>query len=423
MDDLVRTVNANLKDCTFCKGSCLELKVDRQIGLATNYKLVCKSCDVKDDSLRQRIFYLKRKFHESIDPKIRRKLSQEVSRQKSKLKRRKKERSKRYITSPLVKLTDKANEAKQRKTMDYAINVRAIISSFYVGTGGLDIGLGHSCLGIRGGKNWEKVFTRHSPTVCGAILNVVDEVIAEGLKEEIDLTIKEKLVEKKYSASEIVDLTQKYHKGIRTGIDEVDNVLISISFDMGWQKKGNGHTYDSNSGHAYFIGCRSGKVVRMLVYSKKCTKCDIAIAMGEEAMEHENCPRNYRTGSSKAMEASAAFDMVLQLHDLGIGIEYIISDDDSTMRAHLKHIGTEKNAKLPLHIHEPSFLCDPSHRIKVMVKDIFALALQSKAKSNAEKIDAMRLKKYCGCWIGKSKLLPFDEFIRLSKAPVEHIFD
>ena len=121
--------------------------------------------------------------------------------------------------------------------MDYTTNVRAIISSFYVGTGGLDIGLGHSCLGIRGGKNWEKAFTCHSPTVCSAILNVVDEVIAEGLKEEIDLTIKAKLVEKKYSASEIVDLTQKYHKGIGTGIDEVDNVLISILFDMGWQKK------------------------------------------------------------------------------------------------------------------------------------------------------------------------------------------
>ena len=123
------------------------------------------------------------------------------------------------------------------------------------------------------------------------------------------------------------------------------------------------------------------------------------------------------------MEASAAFEMVVELHDVDIGIEYIVSDDDSTMRAHLKHIGTEKNAKLPLHIHQPYFLCNPSHCIKVMVKDIFALALQSKAKSNAEEIDAMRVKKYCRCWIGKSKLLPFDKFKKLSKAPVEHLFN
>ena len=81
--------------------------------------------------------------------------------------------------------------------MDYSANVRAIISSFYLGTGGLDIGLGHSCLGIKGGKNWEKAFTRHSPTICTAILSVVKKVIAEGLKEEINLTIREKLEEKK----------------------------------------------------------------------------------------------------------------------------------------------------------------------------------------------------------------------------------
>ena len=117
--------------------------------------------------------------------------------------------------------------------MDYSINVRAIISSFYIGTGGLDIGLGHSCIGVKGGKNWEKAFARHSPTVCKAILKVVDEIIAEALKEEIDLTIKEKLEKKNYSASEIFSLTQKYHAGIKTGMDEVDNVIIAVLFDMG----------------------------------------------------------------------------------------------------------------------------------------------------------------------------------------------
>ena len=92
MDDLVRTVNEHLKDCRFCKGSSLELKMDRQIGLAANYKLVCESCDSKDASLRQHIYYLKRKFNDSTSPKMRHKLSQEVSRQKSKLKKSKKRR-------------------------------------------------------------------------------------------------------------------------------------------------------------------------------------------------------------------------------------------------------------------------------------------------------------------------------------------
>ena len=80
------------------------------------------------------------------------------------------------------------------------------------------------------------------------------------------------------------------------------------------------------------------------------------------------------------------------MHALGVEIEFIVLDDDLTMRAHLKHVGTHKHGKLPLHILVPLFLCDPSHRIKVMVKDIFGLALASNSKSECQKIDALRLK-------------------------------
>ena len=45
-----------------------------------------------------------------------------------------------------------------------------------------------------------------------------------------------------------------------------------------------------------------------------------------------------------------------------------MSNDDSTMLAHLTHIGTEKG-KLPLDVLEHTFLCDPSHGVKVMVKN------------------------------------------------------
>ena len=109
-------------------------------------------------------------------------------------------------------------------------------------------------------------------------------------------------------------------------------------------------------------------------------------------MENDDFPHNYLTRSSKVVEVSAVLYMGIELHELGIGIEYIVSDDDSTTRVHLKHIDTEKYAKVTLQVHPPLFLCDPSHFIKVMVKDIFALALQSQVKSNTEKIDAMRLK-------------------------------
>ena len=93
----------------------------------------------------------------------------------------------------------------------------------------------------------------------------------------------------------------------------------------------------------------------MIVYSKKCTTCDIAIAMGEEPMENDDCVRNYRTVSIKAMDASAVLQLILDLHSKGIRIEFIVSDDDSTMRAHLTHIGSGKG-KLPLAVFAPGFL-------------------------------------------------------------------
>ena len=126
------------------------------------------------------------------------------------------------MTSPLVS-NKRTRKDKQRKVMDYAANVRAILSSIYIGTGGLDIGLVNSCQGITCGKSWEKTFTSHSPEVCKAILNVVDKSLDANLKEEIDLTIAEKLMGK-YSKSEIDSLTRKFHAKIKTGVDEVDNV-------------------------------------------------------------------------------------------------------------------------------------------------------------------------------------------------------
>ena len=51
---------------------------------------------------------------------------------------------------------------------------------------------------------------------------------------------------------------------------------------------------------------------------------------------HE-CPKNH-LGSSKSMECEAIFRMVLEAHrDLNYTIAVIISDDDSNMRANLKH--------------------------------------------------------------------------------------
>ena len=85
------------------------------------------------------------------------------------------------------------------------------------------------------------------------------------------------------------------------------------------------------------------------------------------------------------------FDLVVELAAMGVGVEFIVLDDNSTMHAHLKNVGTHTGGKLPLDVSQPTFLCDPSHCVKVMVKEIFKLALASK-KSECENIGALRLK-------------------------------
>ena len=67
-------------------------------------------------------------------------------------------------------------------------------------------------------------------------MNVVHEIISESLKRKISLMITEKTKEK-YNKNEIENLTRQHHNGIKTGNNDVDNVMISISLDMDWQKK------------------------------------------------------------------------------------------------------------------------------------------------------------------------------------------
>ena len=89
-------------------------------------------------------------------------------------------------------------------------------------------------------------------------------------------------------------------------------------------------------------------------------------------------------------------------------IYFIVSDDDSTMRAVLKHpskgargqvLKTSKG-KIDEEIPEPSFLADPSHSVKVVAKHIFSIVNKSRPKQCwCTKADSLRLKKYWGYMI------------------------
>ena len=85
------------------------------------------------------------------------------------------------------------------------------------------------------------------------------------------------------------------------------NIGISISYDMGWQKRTihrMSSSYSSLSGHGFAIGLRTKKVVGMIVYCKKCQTCNNAKKLKKKIPFHD-CPLNYE-GTAKSMESDGA---------------------------------------------------------------------------------------------------------------------
>ena len=125
-----------------------------------------------------------------------------------------------------------------------------------------------------------------------------------------------------------------------------DQVGISfesnVSFDMEWQWRSTGHTYNSRSGHAFLIGMETKKVVSMVIYCKHCKKCNSharKIKEGKAATTSHppshRCPKNYADKSSKSMKADAAVEMCVKLvrqYKFNVYVDTFVSDDNATTR-------------------------------------------------------------------------------------------
>ena len=113
------------------------------------------------------------------------------------------------------------------------------------------------------------------------------------------------------------------------------------------------------------------------------------------------------------MEASEVLKMVEDaFYNCFFIIGVMVSNDDSTMQAVLKKPSKGargkdlKSSKGKLHedIPEPSFLADPSHRVKVVAKYIFSIVNESRSqRCGCTKADALRIKKYLGYMIKNNR--------------------
>ena len=77
-----------------------------------------------------------------------------------------------------------------------------MLSTFYVGTGGYDIGGMASCFGIPGGRGFERTFHDYSCTIHCVILDECWLILDEAINEDKIEKIKEKSKER-YSDAEI----------------------------------------------------------------------------------------------------------------------------------------------------------------------------------------------------------------------------
>ena len=77
--------------------------------------------------------------------------------------------------------------------MDYELNIRAMLYTFFHGQGGCETASQASFLGIPGGKSWERTFHRHSDLFHKKMLDLCGSIIRDALTREVTATINEKM--------------------------------------------------------------------------------------------------------------------------------------------------------------------------------------------------------------------------------------
>ena len=225
-------------------------------------------------------------------------------------------------------------------------------------------------------------------------------------------------------------------------VDEFGRSLSTSTMDGGWNHRGSGRLYDSDSCQHVMFGAYTKKIIALYVMSRVCAKCAV-----DKIHPLILCPRNY-IGSSKGMEAHGASINVNWLYErFNCIVDTIIMDDDSSSKNVLKckYADRQEEARkrgevyawpkyksggkrrdtgtLPLEHGDVNFKADINHRLRAKSKKEYALANGPKYKSECTKVDAARLKRNMSRAVFQNRSKPFHKLKRSSIAALEHLFD
>ena len=250
--------------CPSCKFSnTIVLKETCCIGFVSTIEMECIFCK-KDKSRIKRNYY--RKLKARANKKIRR-FSPKPNKKLRRLLRPKKIKSQHYVD---LDKTPSSN-AQIPRLHWYEPNVRAMLASYITGVGPQDVQEILASLDLPRTRHWRRGYNRLTTRLSRHIREANVESMKQAMVCEIEATIRG---ESKLTTEKEKDEEVKLWFRIPTHLRP--KIGISISYDMGWQKRTihrMSSTYSSLSGHGFAIGLRTKKVVSMIVYSKICQTC------------------------------------------------------------------------------------------------------------------------------------------------------
>ena len=327
----------------------------------------------------------------------------------------------RAYNNPAVKY----NQPTREKFITEDCNLLLILASYLNGQGASSLSRVASALNLESYKTSKLMYHRVSKDYVSKILRQEAlAVVNEAMLEELQLSFHDQFPHRSDHWPKFKSVMLGESKDDETTADLVTN--LTISADMGWQKRSSGNRYDSPSGHMFFIGACTGKII---TYQVMCTACNICqnAAKRKTVPKPHDCVQNF-DGHAKAMEAISASQMVIKIFETfraKCRVTTIIADDDSSMRKYCRHKTKDKDGNLPNHVYEPIFLADLSHRCKVIAKPLYSLASSKKSISTLSTADANRLKVYIQCFfsINRDKGRSLEWYKRHVWCVVNHLFD
>ena len=137
-------------------------------------------------------------------------------------------------------------------------------------------------------------------------------------------------------------------------------VELTAGFDMGWQRRSSGRSYNSLSGHGVLIGEKTDLVLEFGSRIKNCKQCEVNNKRG--VIKKHDCRMNWG-GSSKAMEADLAVELVKKSNCETFRVSTLICDEDATTIAKVRD-------NVPFDVRKQS---DRNHIRKNIGNDLYAL--------------------------------------------------